>query len=50
MHVTFGNITKKLIARFKVGMANVFKMKHINVKHYFLGLEVWQRLEKILLG
>jgi hypothetical protein len=27
-----------------------FEMKDINMMHYFLGLEVWQRPREILLG
>jgi hypothetical protein len=31
-------------------MAVEFEMKDIGMMHYFLGLEVWQRLGEIFLG
>jgi hypothetical protein len=41
---------EKLIVRCKVDMAIEFEMKDINMTHYFLGLEVWQKPGEIFLG
>jgi hypothetical protein len=34
----------------KVDMEIEFKMKDIDMMHYFLGLEVWQRSREIFFG
>jgi hypothetical protein len=41
---------KKLIAGCKANMVVEFEMKDIDMMHYFLGLEVWQRPGEIFLG
>jgi hypothetical protein len=41
---------EKLIARCKEDMASKFEMKDIDMMHYFLGLEVWQKPGEIFLG
>jgi hypothetical protein len=41
---------EKLIAEFKKRLASEFEMKDLGLMHYFLGLEVWQSPEKILLN
>jgi hypothetical protein len=40
---------EKLIVECKVDMAVEFEMKDIGLMHYFLGLEIWQRLGEISL-
>jgi hypothetical protein len=41
---------EKLIAEFKKRLASEFEMKDLGLMHYFLGLEVWQSPERILLN
>jgi hypothetical protein len=41
---------EKLIAEFKKRLASEFEMKYIGLMHYFLGLELWQSPERILLN
>jgi hypothetical protein len=41
---------EKLIAGCKVNLAPEFEMKYIDMMHYFLDLEVWQKLGEIFLG
>jgi len=36
--------------KFKRGLASEFKMKDLGMVHYFLRLEVWQRLGEIFLS
>jgi len=36
---------QKLITRCNINMAPEFMMKDIDLMHYFLGLEIWQRLK-----
>ena len=38
------------IARCKRELTSKFKMKDLDLMHYFLGLEVWQRSDKIFLS
>jgi hypothetical protein len=42
--------SNKFIAGCKANMTVEFEMKDIGMMHYFLGLEVWQRLGEIFLG
>jgi hypothetical protein len=41
---------EKLIVGCKRELTSEFEMKDLGVMHYFLGLEVWQRLDKIFLS
>ena len=41
---------EKLILDSKRKLAAEFKMKDLGMMHYFLGLEVWQKLGKIMLS
>ena len=41
---------KGIIARSKEYCVAEFKMKDIGLRHYFLGLKVWQRSGEIFLG
>jgi hypothetical protein len=41
---------EKLIDRCKRELSSEFEMKDIGLMHYFLGLEVWQRSDKIFLS
>jgi hypothetical protein len=41
---------EKLIPEFKKRLATEFEMKNLGIMHYFLGLEVWQSLERIFLN
>jgi hypothetical protein len=41
---------ERLIVRCRRELASEFEMKDIVLMHYFLGLEVWQRLGEIFLG
>jgi hypothetical protein len=41
---------ERLIVGCKLDLASKFEMKDIGPMHYFLGLEVWQRLSEIFLG
>jgi hypothetical protein len=41
---------EQLIARCKRELTSEFEMKDIGFMHYFLGLEVWQRLDEIFLS
>jgi hypothetical protein len=41
---------EKLIAECKQRLAAEFEMKDLGLMHYFLGLEVWQSLERIFLN
>lgn len=40
---------EQLIAQCKRELTSKFEMKDIGLMHYFLGLEVWQRLDEIFL-
>jgi hypothetical protein len=40
---------EKLITRCKKELASEFEMKDVGLMHYFLGLEVWQKLGEIFL-
>ena len=40
----------KLIIKCKKNLAAEFEMKYLGMMHYFLGLEVWQYLDEILLN
>ena len=42
--------SEKLIAGCKRNLTSEFKMKDIRLMHYFLGLEVWQRIGEVFLG
>ena len=42
--------SERLIAECKRDLASEFEMKDIGMKHYFLGLEVWQEPRHIFLG
>jgi hypothetical protein len=41
---------EKLITECKKRLASEFEMKDLSLMHYFLGLEVWQSLERIFLN
>jgi hypothetical protein len=41
---------EKLITKCKKRLASEFEMKYLGLMHYFLGLEVWQSLERIFLN
>jgi hypothetical protein len=41
---------EKLITESKRKLTTEFKMKDLGMMHYFLGLEVWQKLDKIFLS
>ena len=41
---------EKLIVECKRRLATEFEMKDLGLLHYFLGLEVWQSLERIFLN
>jgi hypothetical protein len=41
--------SKSLIVKCKRALASEFEMKELGMMHYFLGLEVWQRTDDILL-
>jgi hypothetical protein len=41
---------EKLITECKKRLASGFEMKYLGLMHYFLGLEVWQSLERIFLN
>jgi hypothetical protein len=40
---------EKLITECKRNLASEFKMKDLGMMHYFLGLEVWHKLDEIFL-
>jgi hypothetical protein len=40
---------EKLITECKRKLATEFEMKDLGMMHYFLGLEVWQKLDEIFL-
>jgi hypothetical protein len=42
--------SKILIVECKHALASKFEMKDPGMMHYFLGLEVWQRTDEILLS
>ena len=42
--------TESLIVECKYVLASKFEMKDLGMMHYFLGLEVWQRSDEILLS
>jgi hypothetical protein len=42
--------TKSLIVECKYALSSEFEMKDFGMMHYFLGLEVWQRTDKIFLS
>jgi hypothetical protein len=42
--------SESLIVECKCALASEFKMKDLGMMHYFLGLEVWQRTNEILLS
>ena len=46
----FLTCSEPLILECKRELAFEFKMKDLGMMHYFLGLEVWQRLSEIFLG
>jgi hypothetical protein len=46
----FLTCTKRLIFECKYVLASKFEMKDIGMMHYFLGLEVWQRIDEIFLS
>ena len=46
----FFTCAKDLIARCKEDLATKFEMKGVNLMHYFLGFEVWQKSSDIFLG
>ena len=39
-----------LIADTKIKLAAEFEMKDLGMMHYFLGMKVWQTIDRILLG
>jgi hypothetical protein len=41
---------EKIIAKSDKKLATKFKMKELGMMHYFLGLEVWQKLDQIFLN
>jgi hypothetical protein len=41
---------EKLITKCKKKLASKFEMKNLGLMHYFVGLEVWQSLERIFLN
>jgi hypothetical protein len=41
---------EKLIVGCKRELVSEFKMKDLDLMHYFLGLEVWQRSDEIFLS
>jgi hypothetical protein len=42
--------SERLIAECKRALTFEFEMKDLGMMHYFLGLEVWQRIDKIFLS
>ena len=42
--------TESLIIECKYVLASKFEMKDLGMMHYFSGLEVWQRIDEILLS
>ena len=46
----FGTGERKLILDSKRKLATEFEMKDFGPMHYFLGLEVWQKLGEIILS
>ena len=40
----------RLIVEWKQALAAKFEMKDLGLMHYFLGLEVWQRIDEIFLS
>jgi hypothetical protein len=42
--------TEILIVECKYALSFEFKMKEVGMMHYFLGLEVWQRIDEIFLS
>jgi hypothetical protein len=42
--------SESLIAECKHALTSEFEMKHLGMMHYFLGLEVWQRIDEIFLS
>ena len=41
---------EKLILDSKINLTAKFEMKDLGMMHYFLGLEVWQKLGEIVLS
>ena len=42
--------SESLIVECKCALASEFEMKDLGMMHYFLGLEMWQRTDEILLS